>query len=432
MIRNCTARGVSPKVRIHNRMPTLRVGPEKRSGRFSGMTPLTAGTGNYPKIGALKGFSESNKELRKQGGMVLPYLGSHFFDQGAAENSPYATEAKPNTVRGLFGEVRTWPGLSEWSMCAGTPWWRDRLKEECTLMLQRENTGGIYMDTLGGYAPHCYWPPHGHSAGGGEMATVEGHKLAQAIHDGVKGTDREAVIMGENIGENYIDVVDSDLSLSLMPDNTVPIFAVVYGDYVKRTGLEMSTWDRVDKGMSTVNKDAFFIEAGSMFVEGMQIGRLRLRPRSGALSFQEPAHKEMLDYLGLIVSYYKQDATKKFLAYGQVLRPLTFREPAPMPALSCRTYPAPNASQFPALMSGVFRTEDGELGVFVVNASAKELPFESELSLREQGFTAGADVDSITPGGGINSVARATQGTILLTGKLAGHGMTLFRIKPVR
>jgi len=46
--------------------------------------------------------------------------------------------------------------------------------------------------------------------------------------------------------------------------------------------------------MSVGAGNAFFVECASLFTEGMQIGWLRLRPRSGALSFQKPEHKEML------------------------------------------------------------------------------------------------------------------------------------------
>src|SRR5690606_39511532 len=64
----------------------------------------------------------------------------------------------------------------------------------------------------------------------------------------------------------------------------------------------------------------FYIEAASLFVEGAQIGRLRLRPRSSVLSFDNPEHQDEIEFLGRVVGYYKQDAGKKFLAYGQLMQ----------------------------------------------------------------------------------------------------------------
>jgi len=400
--------------------------------RWAGLPLLYDVGGNYPKVPAMREFSAVCEDLRKDGGMVVPYIGTYLFDPGPTENSPYAAEARHHAVRGPYGSRRAYPGWVGYMMCGGTKWWRNRLKEQCVLMLEREHVGGFYLDVLGGGAPNCCWMSHGHTAGGGDMKTLAGHGFTKTIYDAVKAKDPDAIITGENPGENMIDVIDGMLSLTLMPDNTAPVFATVYQDYIKRIGLEVSTWDQVDKDMPPVGNDAFFIECASCFVEGMQIGRLRLRPRSGALSFQNPEHKEMFDFLGRIVGYYKQDVTKKFLAYGRLLRPLKFREPSPMPLLSCRTYPAPRAGQFPALMSGVFRTDNGEIGVFVVNASSKDVAFQTELDTARYGMPAGTavDVDSVAPQGATRNVSRTVKGVVSLKGSLPGHGMTMFRLKP--
>ncbi len=103
------------------RSPTLRVGPEKRGGWFSGMQGIQNHDGNYPKIGALHNFSTVCKDLREDGGMACPYVALGLFDQGAAENSPYVAEARPNILRGLHGVMRTWPGEALWEMCPAKP-----------------------------------------------------------------------------------------------------------------------------------------------------------------------------------------------------------------------------------------------------------------------------------------------------------------------
>ena len=387
-----------------------------RLGRWAGFSVMNLGGGNYPRMPALSGLAADCKRLREEGGMVCPYIGLELFDPGPAENSPYAAEGKPHMVRDLYGAIRRWSAEASWQACVATPWWRERLRETCVLMMERENVSGFYLDVMQGCGLPCYWTPHGHSAAGGDSMTRGMHELVETIADAVKAKDPEAITTGENASENMIDVTDGILQVALSPENTAPIFAAVYQDYITRYGLEIS----VGKG------DAFFIECASLFVEGAQIGRLRLRPRSSALSFQEPEHKEMLDFLGRMVDYYKQDDAKSFLAYGRLMRPIEFREPSPMPMLRYQ-----RRGRFPVIMSGVFRSESGQLGVFVVNAGSKNQQFKAELDLAGYGFPPATpvDVDAVATDGTSRRVFRGAQGIVSLEGALAGHGVTMFRIK---
>jgi len=388
-----------------------------RPGRWAGFSSHETHCGNYPKIPVLSGLSETCKRLRKEGGMVCPYIPLEFFDPGPTENAPYAAEAKPYAVRDLYGAIRRWGTNANWQMCVCTDWWRNRLRETCELMLVRENVGGFYLDVMQGCGLPCYWTPHGHTAAGGDSMTRGMHDLVAMITNAVRTKDPEAITTGENPSENMIDVTDGFLQVTLSAENTAPIFAAVYQDYILRYGLEVS----VGPG------DDFFIECGSMFVEGMQVGRLRLRPRSDSLSFQKPEHKEMLDFLGRVVGYYKQEVAKKFLVYGRLLRPLDFSQPSPMPMLSHA-----NGGRFPALMSGVFRSEDGELGVFVVNVSGDDLSFRAALDPARCGMPAGAamDVEVVASDGSTDRAQRGIRGVLSLEGRLPARHVAMFRIRP--
>lgn len=66
---------------------------------------------------------------------------------------------------------------------------------------------------------------------------------------------------------------------------------------------------------------------------------------------------------------------QKFLACGQLVRPLEFRKSSRMPMLSMATMHGRGAGRFPSLMSDVSRSPDGGIGVFAVNTSAKSLEF---------------------------------------------------------
>ena len=160
------------------------------------------------------------------------------------------------------------------------------------------------------------------------------------------------------------------------------------------------------------------------------MGRLHLDPMLDALSFEKPEHKEMVDFLGRLVAYYRQEVGRKFLCYGQLMRPLAFREPSPLPLVS---YEAEGRTVGqPALLSGVFRTQDEELGVFIVNIGADEISFASDAELTNYGLAAGAavDIEILSPEGTVRPYAQAVTGKIALRGRLPAHHVTMFRVKP--
>ena len=143
-------------------------------------------------------------------------------------------------------------------------------------------------------------------AAGGDSMTRGMHELVEIATDPVKAKDSEAITTGENSAETMIDVTNGILQAGLFSQNTAPIFATVYQDYTLRYGLKLSVgpgWH--GRHEDSWRDDAFFIECASMFVEGMQVGRIRLRPRDNNISFQNPKYKELLDFLERIVGYYK-------------------------------------------------------------------------------------------------------------------------------
>jgi hypothetical protein len=387
-----------------------------KKGRWAGMTGHNFYDGNYPGIEALREFSAECASLREQGGMVCPYIALEIFNQGPSENAPFAAEAKPGAIRDLYGAIRTWGGELAWQMCSWDPWWRNRLKETCELMLDNESVGGFYMDVMRGSSLPCYWTPHDHTAAGASSMTEGRHELVKVLRDAIRAKDPEAIITGENPSENMIDVIDGMLVYTLWPDH-VPLLATVYQDYILRYGLELSVYS---------GDDSFYIDCASLFVEGTQVGRIRLKPRSAMISLQDPEHQPMIDFLEQVLGYYKNEETQQFLSFGQLMRQLTFDEPASMPMLAHH-----NGGEFPALESGVFRSEDGELGIFVVNVAEDELKFEGEVDPAEYGMVEGSvvDVDRISPSGAVASVRKEKAGAFMLQDSLPGRSITMYRVR---
>ena len=394
-------------------------------GRWVGLYSHNCFDGNYPQIPALADFSAVSADLRKEGGMVCPYIILTMFDQGPTENAPYAAQAKPHLCRDLYGSILSYGGYRSWLPCVHTQWWRDRLKETCIELLNRENVGGIYLDVMHGSGQPCYWTPHGHSAAGGRSMPDGMHGLTEQIRNAVKAEDPEAITTGEDSSENMIDVIDGVLyQRTLRSENKAPLFATIYQDYIPRYGMRLSVTNAATRYEGDWTPDHFFIECASLFVEGAQIGRLRLRPRDMSLSFENPEHKQMFAFLERLLGYYRQQAAKKFLVYGQLMRPLNFREPVPM--LSYK-----HGAEFPALMSGVFLADDGDLGLFVINASNKQQQFEGQIDPKRyaMGAEMAIDVHRIESDGAIQHVRNQIGGIVPIRGLLPAHGVTLFALK---
>ena len=413
-----------PALTVSN-MPFHSRRMQNHPSRWTDLPSTYEPSGNYPKIPAMRQFAEICQELRAAGGMVCPYIALEIFDQGPTQNAPYAAIAHPHITRDLYGAKRLWGSLRFWQPCAWTSWWQQRLAETATLMLQREFIGGFYLDVMQGSALPCYWTPHGHSAGGGSSATLGMYRLSSAIYDAVKAQDSETITTGENMAENMIDVTDGALQATLWADTKAPIFATVYQDYITRYGLEISN----DLG----TPDAFFIECASQFVEGSQVGRLRLRPRDRTLSFDNPEHREMIDFLERIVGYYRQQEARHFLAYGQLMRPLEFAAPSPMPMLDYTGSLVKSITQFPALTSGAFRSQEGELGIFVANASSNDHKFRVDFNPARHGLPEGmaVDVDTYHPDGTQRQLFTKVTGVFPLQGSLPGRGIIMYRLKPL-
>jgi len=378
--------------------------------------------GNYPKLPALPSLGETCRLLKEAGGMMAPYVCLQIYDQGPYENAPYAQEARHHVSRDLFANILGAGWETSWRPCVWSQWWKDRLKETCITMMQKEHVMGFYLDTMSGCAVPCYWTPHGHTAGGGSMATAGMHQLSGYIRDAVKAVNPEAVTFGENSGENMIDVIDGKLYPdTLTPQSGPPLFAAVYKDYITRHGIQVNAHEG----------DRFFMESAVLFAEGAQIGRLYLNAGSRSLYPDDPKQRQMVDFLGRMVGYYKQDVTKKFLCYGQLMRPLHFRQPDPMPMVSYEYWRG--KVELPAILSGVFLSA-GELGVFVLNVSDQEISFVSDLDLSRYDLSADTayEVEMVTPEGMVSLYRDQAKGKVILEGNMPGRYLRMFRVRSAR
>lgn len=383
--------------------------------------------GNYPKSPALANLAKACEKIRQAGGYPSPYVCLQILDQGRIRKSPYYEEGISSVVRDPEGKLTLYSGEPSWAMCASADWWEQRLEETCRLLVQKENMRGLYLDTMHGGGKACFAVDHGHSHGGGNHRWRGMHTLSARCRDAAKAIDPQVYTYGENPTEDMIDVIDGILyQRTLHPHLSAPIFAAVYQDYILRMGITTNFTD----------EEGFFIQAGALFVEGAQIGRVRL---SSDIFSDTPMRKQQLDFFNRLCGYYRQAETRKFLSYGRLLRPLTFTAPNPMPVTDYAEGRAKSylngRIELPVLQAGVF-LEDGELGVFVVNVSADPVNWQAAIDLAQYASLAPtlkqADIRQITFDGRISTVKRNVSNICPLSGVLPGRGAIMFRLSPAQ
>ena len=377
--------------------------------------------GNYPYIPALPSFAQACKAIGEAGGHVKAYIGSSMYDPGLSENAPLAAEAKPNAIYDLNGDVQHVHPSEKvtWSMCYHTKWWQERLRETVTALFKNENVGGVYFDTFfgGGEYHRCFSTDHGHSHGGGNDRYLGARKIAGVVRGTMKGLDPEAVISGEQPAETGIDLLDGFHVTTLEP-NTIPLLATVYGDYIVRGGSHLNPRDGV----------RCYLQAATMFVEGAQMGRL---PVHGRYHLEESP--EEMAFLRKLSRYWRRGIGCRFLAYGRLLRPICFTEPAPMPTGDFgRSIRDREPLRMPVLQAGLFEAANGDLGAFVINVSKRTLEFRFELTpprypLRQSRLYSVARVDH---SGAREPFGTRGRGRIVCRGEIGSHDVIFLEIRP--
>ncbi len=334
--------------------------------------------GNYPIAPALKLFSYACDELLKAKGYVKGCICAKLYDPGINENSPFAAKAKPGLVLDVHGKPAINKRYSAWQICYSWPWWQQRLKDQVVAMVKNENVQGIYFDTFYGGYYQCFNTEHGHSHGGGNDAYLQACKFSQVVRGGMKKANPMAVVTGEKCAETAIDLLDGFLLYWPVWPEMAPLLAAVYGDYICISGSFVAP-----------ESDGFYVQTAALFSEGQQMGRLRFQ-----LNYDDwmagynagSKYTNKMKFLRKLCHYRKPNVGVKYLAYGKLLRPIQFSKPDSMPTFSYNetsryvSYYKKGLITVPALMNGVFKAQDGNLGIFIVNVTDKPVNFDFELA----------------------------------------------------
>ena len=383
--------------------------------------------GIYPALPALDNFAQACEMLYKAGGYVKAFVPARIYDPGLNDNVPFIEQARPARVLEA-GHVYNWAHHNAyWFICKHSPWWQNRLKDEIVALIKNENCHGTYFDTFYGGTQQCFDTRHGHSHGGGNDPYLGAYKQSEVVMAGMKQADPESVATGEKPSETAIDLLDGFLlHWPIWPD-MAPMLATVYGDYIVRHGNFLAP-----------DSDGFYVQAAAMFTEGGTMGRLRFQMNydywmKDIETGGKYSHK--MKFMKKLCHYWKPNVALQFLAYGQLLRPIEFSKPVPMPMFSynetsryVRAY-KDGLITAPALMNGVFKTDNGDLGVIIVNVTDKPVDFSFELAADRYPISESASyaVTAIDNTGKRGKTA-SSKGKITHSGKIAGYDALFLEI----
>jgi hypothetical protein len=277
--------------------------------------------------------------------------------------------------------------------------WRAKMREISGKLVGEHGMAGVYLDCLAATRTMpCYDPLHQHSLHGGDHRSQNNRRLMEELRLSTRRAVPDACFFTEEIGEQFIDLMDGFLTLdlsrsSLGPGEQVfPLFSTVYHPYTINFGSDA----RLD-----MDADQFALQMGTLFTWGfvpLLSAPVAVPPRAG------DRNSELLREL--VHAYYR--VGKPFLQDGQwerlVLLPAASGRPVGRLALRSEPHTVvytlqgagPRQWQGPAVLGSAWR-QGNSLGVALVNLTATAQTAELSVDLAGMGLAAGTPVTALWP-----------------------------------
>jgi len=327
---------------------------------------------DYPEYFPAKpGASEAIRRLVDAGIVAMPYINARLWDR-RAKSFPGAF---PSTAKDAMGvpylEIYGPESGLLMPMCTQTKLWQDTVFELCRRIYEELGANAIYLDQIAAMpAAPCYDLTHGHPLGGGHHWHDGYRTILDRVKDYIARSGRELFLTTENPGDAHIDGCDAFLIWNPRQDTEVPMMTATYSGYT----LYYSSPHPTDEGLQS-----FAMAQGRDFLWGSQLGWM-------APDMPEPyrGHLRMLGKLRV--------QARRFLTFGELVGELVPVAPtevtgasdeairareAAVPKVSANwpLWGTPRMSTLPAVMSAIWRAEDGGLGLFIVNLSDRARTF---------------------------------------------------------
>jgi hypothetical protein len=387
-------------------------------------------------------FLKEIKNLSGAGIKLVPYIDSRFWAINAKSwkneyPEPYTCKVPytlfddlisyskwPSSVwQDLTIYLEHWEGNPEAIMCPYTKFWQDKQSEVITRLVSEYSVDGVYMDQIASCQPtFCFDANHGHSIGGGSYWVEGNRKMVELCKENARKKNPEMILTTEDFAEPYIDVFDGLLACnasSIAPE-LIPMFKYVHSGYCLTFGrITTSFWDS-EKGSVYSTGLPFMMRNAQMFLWGEQMGWFD----PNILNLESPEAK----YLKALCTALDKDAVKKFLFFGEMVRPPKLEGDNPI--LSAPWSANQKNTEMPAVSHSAWKAEDGTLGLvftnmdnsvhtisYIVDIKQYKLPQTKKYSVK------------IIDGVGAGKVKSYNSGSIVRTEKMPARSVLVLEIK---
>jgi len=337
----------------------------------------------FPPLIGEEPFKKQVKAIHDMGVRIMPYI------NGCIWNRSLPSYKERDVVKYVIKDEHGKPrpqGPWDW-MCYYTKFWQNEMKEISVTLVRDYNVDGIYYDQLAAESYECFDPAHGHAKGGGNYNAVGIRKLLRQCREAIRKTNPEAIMTNECLCEYYMDCMDGSLlSLDQSEPGTVPAFQAVYNDYFIIFGNMVLNYKEPYKVMP--------MAIGESFIYGDQLGWFNIwpiftpgHPRDELSVYweDEEARKNAVDFVRNIAQL-RYHGGRKFLVYGEMLKPLTFKNELPQLEGWWQFGGREGLRRLPAVMNSVWKAPDGTLGLVFCNITDNAHRVEFTLDLKKYGM----------------------------------------------
>jgi hypothetical protein len=359
---------------------------------------------------ARPGIKEAFKDLTSKGVLIMPYINGMIADYDNSDIESFL----PHSTKDEYGvpKINLWGTQSGRMliMCPSQKFWHDKILAVVDTLYRELNVNGVYIDQVSAHpAEFCFDRSHEHTLGGGTY-WVEGYRNMMSK---IKkyAAPRGLAITSEDVAEPYMDMIDGYLTWQTIEED-IPMMEMVYSGYTLYFGSRAEF----------LPDEMFNMIEGRTFLWGHQNGWM-------ATFYLQQGQEKKAEFMKKIGKY--RVATREFLAYGELLNLVKPTNNVPVIHGSFGSSGG-KWVDYPAFMGSVWKSENGNIGVYIVNTQENENTLEFVLDLKEYSQAARFKVYQVTQDGKRNFLRRTDSGLQAFSERIEPSGIKVLELEPVK
>ena len=386
---------------------------------------MIKGDCDYPEYFPAKpGAGDAIRRIVEAGVAAAPYINARLWDY-RAKSYPQGLPALAKDPAGVpYLEIYGPESSLLQPACTQTKVWQDIVFDLCKRIFEELGANAVYLDQIAAMpAAPCYDPTHGHPLGGGHHWHDGFRVILDRVKEYMAQSGRELFLTTENPGDAHIDGCDAFLIWVPRQETEVPMMNAVYSGYT----LYYSSPHTTGEGMQS-----FVMAQARDFLWGSQLGWMG-----------EGLGDPFRGYLKKLAKLRVQ--TRKFLTFGEYAGELINAAPlaisggsdemirqrvAAAPAVSANwpNFDGQKLATLPAVLTAIWRAEDGTLGLFIANLSEHRREHKYTFSPEKYGLGTGKLTYTSIDEGGRGATTGADGGMQTRTETLEPFGVAIYEV----